>query len=261
MFDFHMHTKVSNDACSEPEEMAAAAAAAGLKEICFTDHMDYELGRPKYEVAYTVEAYNAAYDGLKVPGLAIRNGVEIGMTPWNMVQVNQDLSLRHYDFVLGSVHYVDNLDPYQQAFWQGKTVPEAEQAYFECVLECVSLHDNFDVLGHLTFISKAAANPAPRRIPFERYRDIAAEIMKVLVAKRKGIEVNTSGVDAVGDFLPGEAWLQLYKDLGGRIVTMGSDAHSPDRVGQHLDRAAAMLKEIFGYVCTYRNRKPEFHKL
>lgn len=261
MFDFHLHTKVSNDGVCTPEEMAKAAAAAGLREICFTDHMDYELGRPKGDLAYDVADYNAAYDGLRIPGLVIRNGVEIGMTDWNVEEVSQDLSLRHYDFVLGSIHHVNNLDPYQKPFWEGKTVPEAEQAYFEWMLKCVQLHDNFDVLGHLTYISKTPENPAPRRIPFEQYRDITAEIMKVIISKGKGMEVNTSGIDRVGDFLPGEPYLRLYKDLGGEIITMGSDAHTTDRVGQYIGSASALLKDIFGYVCTFEDRIPRFHKL
>lgn len=261
MFDFHMHTKVSYDGFHTPEEMALASVKAGMKEICFTDHMDYMLSCPKAEITYTVEDYNRAYDGLTVPGLTIRHGVEIGMTPWNVEEVSQDLSLREYDFVLGSIHHVDDLDLYYTPFWEGKTVAEAERQYFEEMLRCVQLHDNFDVLGHLTYISKAAAHPAPRIVPFEDYREITDEIMKVLVAKGKGMEVNTSGVDKVGDFLPGEVWLRRFRELGGQIVTVGSDAHTTDRAGQYIDRACAMLKDIFGYVCTFEGRKPVFHDL
>lgn len=261
MFDFHMHSKVSYDGHNTAREMAQAALAAGLKEICFTDHMDYERGRPKEELAFSVESYNAAYDGLEVPGLTIRNGVEVGLTPWNAAEAGQDLSLRRYDFVIGSVHHVDDLDLYFEPFWRGKTVPEAERRYFEEMLECVRLHDNFDVLGHMTYISKTAAHPARRLVPLEEYRDLIAAIMETLIAKGKGMEINTSGLDRVGDFLPGEAYLRLFKDLGGRIVTMGSDAHTTDRVGQHIGKAAAMLKEVFGYVCTFADREPVFHKL
>lgn len=261
MFDYHIHSTVSYDGHHSPQQMAAAAKAAGLREICFTDHLDYELGKPAEALAFRVDTYNRAYDDLVEPGLVIRRGVEVGMTPWNVEQVRQDLSQRHYDFVLGSIHHVNNLDMYLPPFWEGKTVQEAERQYFEEMLLCVSLHDDFDVLGHMTYISKVRAHPAPRLVPLAEYRDTVAQIMKVLIAKGKGMEINTSGVDRCGDFLPGEAYLRLFKDLGGQIVTVGSDAHSTDRAGQYTDRAIGLLKEIFGYVCTFADRKPVFHKL
>ena len=261
MFDCHMHSTVSYDGHNTPAEMAAAAAAAGLKEICFTDHLDYDEFQPREKTAFRAEDYTRAYAGLRVPGVTIRLGAEVGLTDWNRQEVSRDLKLRHYDFVLGSIHYVDGLDIYLPPFWQGKTVPEAERRYFETMLECVRLHDDFDVLAHLTYISKVRANPARRLVPPEEYREIVDEILKVLVAKGKGMEINTSGVDRVGDFLPGEAYLRRFRELGGEIVTVGSDAHTADRVGQYVPRALELLKEIFGCVCTFADRKPIFHKL
>ena len=260
MFDFHMHTTVSYDGHNSPLEMALAAKAAGLKTICFTDHLDYVLDCPD-KMAYTVEEYNAGHAGVEVPGLTVLHGAEVGLTPWNREVICQDLSLRHYDFVIGSVHFVNEEDPYFPPFWKGKTVEFAEQSFFEETLKCVQLHDNFDVLGHLTYISKTRAHPARRKVELDAYRDLAEEIMKVLVAKGKGMEVNTSGIDRVGDFLPGAEYLRLFRELGGEIVTVGSDAHAVNRVGQYAGEALAMLKEIFGYVCTFENRQPVFHKL
>ena len=111
MFDFHMHTTVSYDGHSTPLEMALAAKAAGLKTICFTDHLDYIKSRDE-KMAYTVEEYNAAHDGVEVPGLTVLHGAEVGFTPWNKDIIAHDLSLRHYDFVIGSVHFVNEEDPY-----------------------------------------------------------------------------------------------------------------------------------------------------
>ena len=261
MFDYHMHSRVSYDSEVDPAQMAMAAREAGMQEICFTDHLDYELKKPREVLAFDVEDYNAAYNDLHIPGITIRNGVEIGMTPWNVDIVQRDLSMRHYDFVIGSVHHVDDLDPYFPEYWEGKTVAQGELAILEETLKCVKLHDNYDVLGHLTYISKTRCNPAPRIIPLSDYRDLVTEIMKALIAKGKGMEINTSGVDRIGDFLPGREYLQLFKDLGGQIVTTGSDAHTLDRPGQHIAAATELLKDIFGYVCTFQDRKPVFHKL
>ncbi|MBE6948118.1 MAG: histidinol-phosphatase HisJ family protein [Ruminococcaceae bacterium] len=261
MFDYHLHTSVSYDGRGTAEEMVRAATAAGLKEICFTDHRDYQHCVPRSQTTFTMEAYRNAYEGLDSAGLTVRHGAEVGLTPWNVEEISKDLQAYPYDFVLGSIHFINDEDPYLPPYWVGRDPLVAERQYFEEMLKCVQLHDNFDVLGHLTYISKCKAHPCPRIIPVDTYREEVTQIMKILIEKGKGIEVNTSGLDRCGDFLPGVDYLKLFRDLGGEIVTVGSDAHAPDRVGQHIDTALDMLRDIFGHVCTFQNRKPVFHKL
>ena len=261
MFDYHMHSVVSFDGHDAPEDMVRAAVAAGLKEICFTDHIDYFADVEVQEWVFDTKVYNDAYDHLEHPALKIRRGLEFGIKPYNAPQLREDLKRRHFDFVLGSVHFVDEKDVYYQEFWDGLTVPQAERRYLEETLACVTAHDDFDVLGHLTYISKARANPAPRPVPMEEHRELIDEILRVLAQKGKGMEINTSGVDRCGDFLPYEPYFRRFKELGGQIVTVGSDAHTASRVGQYSHRACELLKDIFGYVCTFENREPVFHKL
>lgn len=261
MFDYHMHTIVSFDGHDRGLQMARAAKAAGLKEICFTDHLDYDPLGKMGVLAFDTATYNAEYDSLEVPGLKIRRGMEFGMTADNRAQFKQDLQRRPFDFVLGSVHFVDDLDVYFPEFWEGKTLFEAERRYLETTLECVRIHDDFDVLAHLTYIAKATANPAPRPVPFCEHREIVDEILKVVAQKGKGLEMNTSGVDRCGGFLPTADYFRRFKELGGEIVTIGSDAHTAARVGQYSMEACKMLMDIFGHVCTFEDRKPIFHKL
>ena len=115
MFDYHMHSRVSFDGHDTGLDLAKAALAAGLK---------------------------------------IRRGMEFGMDLHNLAQFKQDLTRRHFDFVLGSIHFVDDLDVYFEPFWSGKTVFLAERRCLEATLDCVRLHDDFDVLAHLTYIGK-----------------------------------------------------------------------------------------------------------
>lgn len=261
MFDYHMHSKVSFDGQDTPQRMVQAAVAAGLKEICFTDHIDYEVNAQKQTMVFDTQVYNAAYDGLTADGLKIRKGMEFGLKPYNAADLKRDVQRRAFDFVIGSVHFVEEQDVYFQPFWDGKTVEQAERRYLEETLACVRAHEDFDVLGHLTYLSKARANPVHRTIPYEAHWEVADEILKVLVSKGKGMEINSSGVDRCGDFLPPPVYLKRFQELGGEIVTIGSDAHTWDRVGQYADRACGILKDIFGYVCTFEDRKPIFHKL
>jgi len=261
MFDYHMHTVVSFDGKCRGIEMARAAVAAGLKEICFTDHIDYDPLGKMGVLAFDTEVYNQEYDQLEVPGLKIRRGMEFGMTADNREQFRLDLQRRPFDFVLGSIHFVDDLDVYYPEYWADKTVFQAERRYLEATLECVRLHDDFDVLAHLTYIAKTHCHPAPRPVPFAEHRELIDEILRTVAAKGKGLEMNSSGVNRCGDFLPTADYFRRFKELGGEIVTVGSDAHTPNRVGQYAFDACALLKDIFGYVCTFEERKPIFHKL
>ena len=261
MFDYHIHSKVSFDAKADPLEMALAAQRAGLKEICFTDHLDYEQGMDKDAMAFDTAAYNAAYDHLEVPGLKNRRGMEFGLKPYNVELLKIDLQRRHFDFVLGSVHHVDELDIYFAPYWQGKTVEQAVQRYLQETLACVKAHDDFDVLGHLTYISKVSAHPDPKPVYYEQFPELFDEILTTLAKKGKGMEINSSGVDRCGDFLPVKQLFVRFKELGGNIVTMGSDAHDAARVGQYATQACEILKDVFGYVCTFEEREPIFHKL
>lgn len=260
MFDYHIHSRVSFDGHDTGRELALAARERGLREICFTDHRDYVPGEIQTMV-FDPEDYSREYDSLEVRGLKIRRGMEFGMTPGNKALFHRDISLRKFDFVLGSVHFVEDEDVYFAPYWQGKTLREAEGRYLEETLACVTAHDDFDVLAHLNFLSKSPACPQPRALPYEEHAELVDAIFAQLIRKGKGLEMNTSGVDRGVGFLPERRLFERFRELGGEIVTVGSDAHRSNRVGQYADTACGILGEIFGYVCTFENRQPIFHKI
>ena len=257
MFDYHMHTKVSFDGHDTGLAMAQAAAARGLTEICFTDHIDYT---PQMDMVFDTAVYNAEYDQLEVPGLLIRRGMEFGLTPDNADQLKIDLGRRHFDFVLGSVHLIDGVDVYFAEYWEEKGYEQGLRLFLERTLECVRVHEDYDVLGHLTYVSKARGIPDHSLIPYADHKEIMDEILRELVRHGKGMELNTSGIDRCGGPLPTLDYFRRFRELGGRIVTVGSDAHDTARAGQYTHEMAAELKKIFGYVCTFEDRKPIFHK-
>ena len=257
MYDYHMHSRVSFDARDTGLAMAQAAAQRGLKEICFTDHIDYT---PEMDMVFDTAVYNAAYDPLDVPGLLIRRGMEFGLPPDNPGQLKKDVTRRHFDFVHRSVHLVDGVDVYMEPYWAGKDYDTAIRLYLETTLEAVRVHEDYDVLGHLTFISKARANPRQELLRYADHKPIMDEILRELVKHGKGMELNTSGIDRCGGPLPTLDYFQRFYELGGRIVTVGSDSHDTDRVGQYTREMAEELKKIFGYVCTFADREPIFHR-
>ena len=261
MFDFHMHSTISFDGHDSPESMIAAAVAMELKEICFTDHIDDDPLADSAHLQFTLADYEAAYGHLTNDQVKIRLGMEFGLLTNNQPLIARRTGERNYDFVIGSIHFADNLDPYLAPFWENRSVSDAEILYLQTTLDCVRAHEDFDVLGHLTYLSKTQAHPTHSLISLDTHKEVVAEIFKVLIAKGKGIEVNTSGIDRCGDYLPAPEYLKLFKDLGGQIVTVGSDAHTAGRVGQYCSDACQIVQDIFGYVCTFENRKPVFHKL
>lgn len=261
MFDCHLHSRVSFDGRETALDIAKTALSRGIREICFTDHIDYQPDLEVQTMVFDPDAYHREYDGLEVSGLVINRGIEFGMDSDNAPLLRDHLNHHSYDFVLGSVHFVDNLDVYFSPYWEGKTLWEAERRYLEETLACVSAHDDFDVLAHLSFLSKAPANASHLPLYYRDHREILDEILRTLVHKGKGLEMNTSGVDTCGGFLPTADFFRRFHELGGEIVTVGSDAHRCNRVGQYIFDACEILGGIFGYVCTFRNREPVFHKM
>ncbi len=261
MFDFHMHSSLSFDSKTAATDMIRAADSAGLREICFTDHYDCHWSESDEHDLFSLADYRATYDNLPAATVTVHRGVEMGLTRWNRSIAEAFTQSYPLDFVIGSLHFVDGYDPYDKKYWDGKTMHTAYRRYLEEILDCVRTHDDFDVLGHLTYVAKSPNNPYRIPVPYEDFTALTDEIMRVLIKKGKGMEINTSGVDRVGDFLPSARHLQRFCELGGRIVTIGSDAHDPSRVGQYADRALAVCKEIFGHACTFAQRNPVFHTL
>ena len=257
MYDYHMHSRVSFDGQDTGLAMAMAAKERGLKEICFTDHIDYT---PDMDMVFDTAVYNTEYDHLQVPGLLIRRGMEFGLTPDNAEQLKIDLGRRHFDFVIGSVHLVDGVDIYMEPYWAGKDYDTAIRLNLETTLEAVRAHEDYDVLGHLTYISKCGANPRKELLRYEDHKGLVDEILRELVKRGKGMELNTSGIDRCGGSLPTLDYFQRFYELGGKIVTVGSDSHDVARAGQYTHEMVAEVKKIFGHVCTFEDRRPIFHK-
>ena len=261
MFDFHLHSDISFDSVCPAKEILAAAEQRGLKEICFTDHYEYNDVKDLPHDLFSLERYAEVYGPLSSDTVKIRRGVEFGMTHWNKEEFRALNERMHFDFVIGSVHCAGGSDPYFKEYWDGITPEEGFRKYLLQTLKCVKLHDEFDVLGHINYACKSEYNPTKKPLYYEDYPELCDEIMRILVQKGKGMEINTSGMDRVGEFLPSITYLKRFKELGGEIVTIGSDAHNAERVGQYAQEALDVLREVFGYVCTFENRAPIFHKL
>jgi len=271
LIDYHIHSTFSEDGRSTPEECARAAAARSLSGIIFTEHLEFvpppDLEEPTYVPSRVLPAgeYLAAVESLRGVWrgrLSVGLGAELGLEGHNLDALPAYLATSSvaFDLVLGSLHavrgslvqcpeYVDPLGP-----------PGAAQLYFERLLVGVRRAAELkacDVVGHLDLV-KRCESFGPFRLA--DHRDLVEDLLRTIVGAGLGVEVNTSGYrQAPGEPYPGLETLRLYRDLGGEIVTIGSDSHSAATVGLESARALDFVRAAgFRYITLFRARQPRF---
>lgn len=264
MFDYHVHTDFSSDCVFSMEEMIKGAVYNGLKEICFTDHVDYDYMDDTISFDVDFKKFDSIYLPLKEKYrdiITLKKGVEIGMQPHVIKRCDTLVQENNFDFVIGSVHTCNKLDLYRGDFYKGKTPDEAWDTFLRETIESAKEFKGLNVIGHLDIIKRY--DPSVRKIDINNFRGHFEELFRFLSYNGKGIEINTSGMR--GDLLsplPSLDILKMYKEYGGEIITLGSDSHAPDTLGFGFERATEMLQQIgFKYICTFENSKPVFKKI
>ena len=260
MIDYHIHTNISADCTVPMRLMAKAARDAGIKEVGFAEHIDFDLPCEFDFSKIDFEAYNAAYEETKreFPDLALRRGIEAGLDPATMDRMRALLAGFPCDFVIGSQHIVFGNDPYYDPVWQGHTQRELYDEYIRMSLETVENCEFFDVLGHLGYIAKFCPYE-DKLMRYTDYPDAIETILKTLVQRGKGLEANTNGLYMTPSTMPETEIIKRYRELGGEIITIGSDAHYESVVGHAVKETLETLKDIgFKYVCAFDNRQPRF---
>ncbi len=255
--DYHMHTYFSADSEASPREHIIQAIKMGLDEICFTDHRDFHYPECPFEL--DVETYFQELKQLQKEfenQIKIKIGLEIGLDLDYVEEINHFVKAHEYDYIIGSIHVIHQTEFYDPAlFFENKTKEQAHQEFFENTLECVKVFDCFHCLGHFDYICRYGPYE-DKSIDHSLYQDIIDEILRVLIKKNKGIEVNTSGYkDRKNCGFPTFEEVERYYQLGGRIITVGTDSHTSNRVGEHVDEVVEKLKEIgFDDVSTFTKR-------
>lgn len=265
--DFHIHTSFSSDSEADVRTVLDSAMEKGLKTVCITDHWDEDYPE-KYEgEAFRLdrEAYVQELEMLKkeyANKLDVRIGIEIGMQPHLGAFYKERINQYPYDFVIGSVHLVGGEDPYYKEWWDEYTDAQMYQKAFDETSANLNQIEDFDVLGHIDYIVRYGRRQA-EAYSYERFCDVLTEILKKLIASGKGIELNTAGWKYGLDFChPHPDVLREYRELGGEIITIGSDAHKPEQVAYDFKRAAEVLELCgFTYYTQFKDRKPEFLKI
>lgn len=261
--DCHVHSAFSSDAEAPVEAMIEAAIGQGRQYFYLTDHHDYDypVGDDGRDFILDVAAYTAKLEELREryrQAIQIRIGVELGLMAHIADKIDRYAASYPFDFVIGSSHLVHGQDPYYAQYYAGKTERQAYEEYFLSILENVRAFDCFHVYGHLDYVIRYGPNKDAQYDPMDYY-DIFKELLTVLVDKGKGIEINTGSLYKGFAYPhPHETILKLYRQLGGEIVTVGSDAHMPQYVGYGFEQAEALLKRCgFDYYTLFAAGKPQ----
>lgn len=273
--DYHVHSAFSDDSVYPMETVIQDAIAIGLDEICFTDHVDYgikddwDAGReiryrgiaPLANVDYPayvsmIKAMQYKYHDV----ISIKMGLEFGMQMHTIPQFEKLFQRYSFDFILLSIHQIEDQEFWTQDFQKGRTQDEYIKRYYEEMLKLVKCTKNYSVLAHMDLITRYDEKDS---YPFEKISDIIEEILNIVIADGKGIEVNTSSHRyGLSDLTPSRDILKLYKKLGGRIITIGSDSHQREDLGTYIKETRRELAEMgFDAWCTYEKMKPIFHEL
>ena len=271
--DNHVHTVFSSDSEEPLEQMLTQAVEIGLSSICITDHMDYDfpdLGNGM-NFEFDPRAYIVALQQIrpKFPNLEIRQGVELGLKDSALPQASALINNYDFDFVIGSTHLGDNTDPYYDSFWEGYEEADGIRQYYETTLNNLQLGFDFDVYGHLDYILRYT--PTMRQLGddiaakdfylekcTDQFMDIIDEILQLLIDQGRGIEINTAGWKyGLGHPNPHEKILTRYLELGGEILSIGSDAHEAKHLGYSFEQVPEVLSQCgFRYYTEFKDRKP-----
>jgi histidinol-phosphatase (PHP family) len=269
--DYHVHSDFSSDSKAPMEQMVERAIQAGLKKLCFTDHMDYDYPAvSNHDFIFDPEAYIKKLDAMKKrysKQIDILTGIELGLQPHLSDRLTELLRSYPFDFAIGSSHVVDHTDPYYPEYWEGRMIEEGIRRYFESIIENCRVFQGFHVYGHIDYIIRylpgQLQTPVKTDYSYSDYADLLDEVLKTIISYGKGIEINTSGFKyGHGYAHPKPEIIKRYRELGGELITVGSDAHKPEHLCYNFALVPDLLKSLgFRYYAIFVQGKPVYEKL
>ena len=262
--DYHVHTSFSDDSDYPMQDCLNHAVDLGVEEICFTEHTDFGVkGGAGQLPNCPTDKYFAEFNRCKkifADKITMKFGMEFGMQVSTVEDFQKLFNAYPFDFIILSCHQVNNLEFWNYDFQKNHTQKEYYDMYYQEILNVMKVYDDWSVLGHLDMIVRY---DDWGHYPFENVRDIVAEILKLAISKDKGIEINTSCYRyKLKDLTPSREILKLYKDLGGEIITTGSDSHAENHLADKIMETQAELKNLgFKNIYTFDKMKAVGHKI
>lgn len=260
LVDYHVHSICSADAVSTIEEYALRGIQIGMQEIAFTEHLDLQPDDPGYGFFDYLTYRTSLEMAREVARNRIRLGLGIEITYQREFtrEIGEFLKDKKFDYVMGSIHVVGLQFIYDGSYFEGLEAAEAYHGYYEELLRAVR-SGLFDTLGHFDVLKRYSWRKY-RKVPWTDHREIIDEILREAVASGVGLEINTSGFrQEPRESYPGLDILRRYRELGGELLTVGSDSHQWTTLGDHIPEAIDLAREAgFRAVTLYRDQKPVF---
>lgn len=264
--DFHTHSHFSPDANTTMKEMIDEAIKLGITHLAFTDHVDLDadLEATPQDWDFDRDASEKLlneYRHMYRNRIRLYQGLEIGIQPHLAEKNTKIVHSNQYDFVIASLHAVERRDLYQRLLLKSNKPLEALMKYYETYYSSIQCFKDYSVLGHLDLYLRYHSELS--EVPYIKYSDYIDTLLKAVIEGGKGIEVNAGGYRyGLGHSNPSATILKRYRELGGEIITYGSDAHTPSYLGHEYEANIAQLVSIgFRYICTFEQMEPKFHKI
>ena len=252
-FDSHIHTEFSADSEMKAAEALREAEKQGLG-LVFTEHLDYDYpAAGEEEFIFDPAAYWAAYEPLRAEG-KLSLGVEMGMMASAREKNAAFLRRAPFDFVLGSIHFLDVKDLYFPETFAGREKAEMYHEYFTVMRDEIYAHPFINVLAHIDYIARNAPFDNPE-LSYGDFADDIDAVLRALVETETVIEINTRRLGTPRGIKELAPVYRRYRELGGRYVTIGSDAHVPAGVGRNYGRARELAHDFDLQIVTFRERK------
>ncbi|MBU3126312.1 histidinol phosphate phosphatase [Clostridium sp. FP2] len=256
MIDSHIHTEFSSDSEMKLQNGLDHARKIGLG-MTITEHLDLKFPTGT-DFTFDIDKYFNDYE--KYKGSNFMLGIEIGMQEICLEENRKIINKYPFDYIIGSIHAANGADIFNPKTYVGKTKKEVFEQYFSSMVDCVKQYDFIDSLGHIDYISRYATYQ-DNEIHYHEFKEYIDEVLKAIVHNEKVMEINTRRLGSVEAYNNLIHVYSAYKQIGGKYVTIGSDAHNAEDIGNNFILANRIceicnLKPVY-----FKNRKIEYMPL
>lgn len=255
--DMHIHSTFSWDSEMEVDKIIELTKENEISFIGLAEHLDFHSQHKKSYMFYNYNDCFQKIQSIKKLFPKISMGIEAGEPYLYKAEYEKYLENKKFDFIMGSVHWIDDMSPVEDRyFYKYSTVEDAYKKYFEEEFKLVN-YGNFDIVAHLTLVHRNGKK-FESDFSYIKYKKEIDDILKVIIKKNIALEVNCSGLRmAAGELIPDEEIIKAYLDLGGDLITVGSDSHRYNQLFFGLNKAYELFERLkIDDIVIYKERKP-----